>query len=414
MTRLATSSSAARGNRGRTFPHPDAARAFGAVAFAACSIAQGVAQDPASAMAAKFTPAGSCLQVTVDGRSVRESGLLTAIDAALPRDSVAGLVRMLGCPLADIERLQAFGGAPVAGKRGAIDWRSVVVVLDGPESLANDGREMETVRIGGVDAQVAASDSGPLLRFSPSARRFVTGPRRLLEPLLDGTATGGLDPALASSPKPGFLLQFALRTPEPTDGQAADQAPRPQYVFGTLRRVARDGGGGFALECSMRMGSDDRAGPLAERLRSGLREVAAVPALAKLRELMGRVEVRAGGREVTARVEFADANEMVRAAMQFDAIPPQIVQDAKTRKVQTDLRTILDVAKFQRLKTGAWPKSIDDLTTPDAKGRVALPNLADDPWDHDYELRPTDHGIRISSRGPDGVAGTADDIAVDS
>lgn len=57
------------------------------------------------------------------------------------------------------------------------------------------------------------------------------------------------------------------------------------------------------------------------------------------------------------------------------------------------------------------------LITPDERGKVWLPGYSRaprDPWGNEYEIRPGDRGARnfeIRSRGPDGVAGTEDDIS---
>ncbi len=85
--------------------------------------------------------------------------------------------------------------------------------------------------------------------------------------------------------------------------------------------------------------------------------------------------------------------------------------EAKVTKAQTDVGQIYETAKLFRVKNGKVP-TIEDLTTPDAKGQAYIENVGKDPWDNDYLIRETDRGMfEVISWGPDRSEGTEDDIS---
>lgn len=85
--------------------------------------------------------------------------------------------------------------------------------------------------------------------------------------------------------------------------------------------------------------------------------------------------------------------------------------EAKVTKAQTDVGQIYETAKLFRVKNGKVP-TMEDLTTPDAKGQSYIENVGKDPWDNDYMIRETDRGMfEVISWGPDRSEGTEDDIS---
>ena len=85
-------------------------------------------------------------------------------------------------------------------------------------------------------------------------------------------------------------------------------------------------------------------------------------------------------------------------------------EEAKIKKAQSDVMAIFNQAKLYKLTNSRTP-TLEELTTPDDKGKTYIENLTQDPWDHDYVIRDTEAGkFEVFSMGPDGSEGTEDDI----
>ena len=88
-----------------------------------------------------------------------------------------------------------------------------------------------------------------------------------------------------------------------------------------------------------------------------------------------------------------------------------IGEDAKVTKAKVDVKQIADTAKIFKLNNNRLP-SIEELTTPDEKGKTMLEILSKDPWDNDYVIREGERGsFEVISWGPDKAEGTEDDIS---
>ncbi|MEZ6036280.1 MAG: type II secretion system protein GspG [Planctomycetota bacterium] len=85
--------------------------------------------------------------------------------------------------------------------------------------------------------------------------------------------------------------------------------------------------------------------------------------------------------------------------------------EARVAKAQTDVATIRDAVRMFRQSEGRLP-SIEELTTADERGRVAIEELTPDPWGNDYVVRDgkPPHSFEVVSAGPDGSLDTDDDI----
>jgi len=57
------------------------------------------------------------------------------------------------------------------------------------------------------------------------------------------------------------------------------------------------------------------------------------------------------------------------------------------------------------------PTTLDELARPVEPGGDPWVDVVDDPWGHPYVLEIAGTGFRVRCCGPDGVAGTEDDIA---
>ena len=72
---------------------------------------------------------------------------------------------------------------------------------------------------------------------------------------------------------------------------------------------------------------------------------------------------------------------------------------------------IYQQAKLFKLTNNKQP-TMEDLTTPDQKGKTYIENNTKDPWDHDYVIRERERGkFEVISWGPDGNEGSEDDIS---
>lgn len=84
-----------------------------------------------------------------------------------------------------------------------------------------------------------------------------------------------------------------------------------------------------------------------------------------------------------------------------------------------EIKTLEDACKMYKLNVGSFPTQLDDLfTNPSGLSRVQWggpyiekPIIAD-PWQRPYTYSPDDANERvmITSNGPDGQAGTEDDV----
>jgi general secretion pathway protein G len=85
--------------------------------------------------------------------------------------------------------------------------------------------------------------------------------------------------------------------------------------------------------------------------------------------------------------------------------------EAKVGKAQTDVKSIYEAAKLYKIQNNKIP-TLDELTTPDDKGKTYIEMLPQDPWDSDYIIRETDRNqFEVLSLGPDKSEGTEDDIS---
>ncbi len=94
-------------------------------------------------------------------------------------------------------------------------------------------------------------------------------------------------------------------------------------------------------------------------------------------------------------------------------------EDAKLASAITQIKNFDTTLELFNADTGSYPATLDALVTnpgvskwngPYLKGVDKLPS---DPWDHPYVYKRPGDGARdydISSAGPDGQLGTADDI----
>lgn len=95
---------------------------------------------------------------------------------------------------------------------------------------------------------------------------------------------------------------------------------------------------------------------------------------------------------------------------------PGLVQsgdEARAATAKTNCTQIASMVRLYRTTKGKLP-TLDELTSEDAKDKPwYIENLGNDPWDHPYELREGNgpHDWEVVSHGPDGQAGTEDDIS---
>lgn len=84
-----------------------------------------------------------------------------------------------------------------------------------------------------------------------------------------------------------------------------------------------------------------------------------------------------------------------------------------------EIKTLTDACKMFRISVGYFPSSLEDLTTLPAgltRNQWGGPYLEKpinaDPWSRPYNYQPdeTNDRVMITSNGPDGQAGTEDDV----
>jgi general secretion pathway protein G len=94
-----------------------------------------------------------------------------------------------------------------------------------------------------------------------------------------------------------------------------------------------------------------------------------------------------------------------------------VVGASDTARAQTAKSNCVGIAnnvRLYRTTKGRLPDNLEVLTSPDEKGKAwYMESLPKDPWDRDYELRQgnTPDDWEVISLGPDGLAGTEDDIS---
>jgi hypothetical protein len=98
-----------------------------------------------------------------------------------------------------------------------------------------------------------------------------------------------------------------------------------------------------------------------------------------------------------------------------DAVRAQLPAMPRLDKAKAGVKAVLDVATLYRLNKSGWPTTLDDLTTPDARGLKYLAQSVD-PWGNAYVLRVAADGrtFEVRSAGPDGKLDTDDDVVASS
>lgn len=89
--------------------------------------------------------------------------------------------------------------------------------------------------------------------------------------------------------------------------------------------------------------------------------------------------------------------------------------DPRTQRVRADLQTLKSAIARYVSMSEEWPKSLNDLIEPPSnKTSQLLKMKVLDPWLQEYRYEvPSKHGNQVFdvySVGPDGVAGTEDDV----
>jgi len=83
--------------------------------------------------------------------------------------------------------------------------------------------------------------------------------------------------------------------------------------------------------------------------------------------------------------------------------PPRRLAHAKCKEYY-------DAAHLWARFRGELPASLADMNAPLRPGESAFEPLVDDPWGHPYVLERGGTEMHVRSLGPDGAAGTEDDI----
>ena len=85
--------------------------------------------------------------------------------------------------------------------------------------------------------------------------------------------------------------------------------------------------------------------------------------------------------------------------------------DGGLRVARSELAQIGGFIEVFQVMYGRLPESLDDLTR-DFEHRAVASQIPLDPWENPYRYAPNRDGrtFRLSSMGPDGAAGTEDDI----
>ena len=87
------------------------------------------------------------------------------------------------------------------------------------------------------------------------------------------------------------------------------------------------------------------------------------------------------------------------------------LDDARIGTAQSNCKQLYAAAQNWKIMKGSWP-TIDQLITPDERGKIAVEVLPEDPWGNAFVIRETDNnGREVMSYGPDGSENTEDDIS---
>lgn len=84
-------------------------------------------------------------------------------------------------------------------------------------------------------------------------------------------------------------------------------------------------------------------------------------------------------------------------------------EDAKLKMALVNARALRHAAKLWQAEGGTACPTIDDLVQAEV---IERGTSTKDPWNHEFEIRCSDRGTVVLSRGKDGRAGTEDDIRV--
>lgn len=117
---------------------------------------------------------------------------------------------------------------------------------------------------------------------------------------------------------------------------------------------------------------------------------------------------------------IADTDDDVHGLDEFaTASDPVLDEPGPEDEMQTDIEDLTVAAiEYATRNGGAFPETLEVLWTPDASGAryVERDSPPRDAWGHAYEYRkpgPEDAEPLVFSCGPDGVAGTEDDVHAD-
>lgn len=94
--------------------------------------------------------------------------------------------------------------------------------------------------------------------------------------------------------------------------------------------------------------------------------------------------------------------------------------NAYTRAAYTDVTNLANACQMYKLNVGRFPAQLSDLhqmpsglTQAQWQGPYLQQPVTGDPWNQDYVYQPLDaeNRVVITSNGPDGQAGTEDDVS---
>lgn len=97
-----------------------------------------------------------------------------------------------------------------------------------------------------------------------------------------------------------------------------------------------------------------------------------------------------------------------------------VQEGAMKKTATTQLQLFRQTLKLYQLDVGQLPSSLDALR--ERPGELADPSrwsgpyleadITPDPWGNEYQFKVSGSGFELSSHGPDGQAGTEDDVIV--
>ncbi|MCK6460212.1 MAG: type II secretion system protein GspG [Planctomycetes bacterium] len=92
-------------------------------------------------------------------------------------------------------------------------------------------------------------------------------------------------------------------------------------------------------------------------------------------------------------------------------LPREIACGRKNSRIaQAKCKEYHDAARLWAKVRGGLPVRLDDMQVPLQPGEPEFLYVADDPWGHPYVLERSGDQVRVRCAGPDGKAGTEDDI----